>query len=653
MHYMMDKSVYDKVRDFKKKITRDMGVGAIVEMLSDEVDVRALLMSEKLMSLPAELRDEVLVAVAEVFKGQEVESLVSFVMWAMGSQEKEYRRARVVSKDWGVEFILSCCETFLMKMQCEGVAPDGGKYPDYIIDSQCQHLLSALGSVLYFAVKEKYPYKMNVMSCEEVDVFKFVNGLSHYESLRSFVLEVANGNNIPVDISKMSPAISAKNLDYFVGRGRYLLEWYSRDWRKLEIYRDLNYQFNYHHEDDLDVLASLMAQSKAGRYIEGDGGFLHVDLSRGEDFEREFKAYKIIQHLAPLYGVGEMKVQYKGVGSSVGALVQACIALNDHAERVRVGNLERIRRNKKARVSRLSLDKLLGVLGFANGQVNLLDLLVSDFSESIVNMDVPIFKIEGHYVVIPSHVISLCFEKVIDKILSRRDVFVEFPVGMKKGLSFEREISEIIVSSGRSVHRINGKGDKGVPEVDGIFDVDPKNIAVCEVKCSIKPEGRRDAYGFTENHLSTALGQLDVRYDFLCSASPEMAKSYGVSLDGKEITLLIVTNHNYFLGLAVRTPKGRPAFVVDVKYFYDVLVRGVVPVWKFNKVDRKYMRYEKNLMPGEHMNALRRPLANLLGWPRDTVQFQETGVGIYIYKPPIVDDRSYYPESLLGALEGL
>ncbi|MDI3652372.1 hypothetical protein RDJ20_12800 [Pseudomonas aeruginosa] len=647
MHYVAGRSVYNRVKKFKKMITGGVAAAEIVSCLKSAEDVRALLMSERLISLPVAVRDEVISMIVAEFKGREEENLALFTGWALASQEREYRAAQRVSRKWSIEAILSGYETFLVRMQDEGVSPDGNRYPDYIVDSQYLHLLSSLGVLLYFVSKEGLPYKVGAAACKGNDFYNFVNGLCRYESLRSFVLEVANGNNIPVNISKISPIVSAKGLERFVGKGEYFLEWYSDDWRKLEIYRDLSYQFNYHHEGDVGAISSVMTRSGAGRYVEGNGGALYFDLSKEVEFEREFNHFKISQHLAPLYGDGDVCVSFNGIDFSLDALIKLCVSIREYAEGILQENSQRVSQGKKARVSRMALDRLLDVLEVTKVERSLVELLSADLSGVSINMDVPLFKIDEGFVIVPSHVLSLCFEKVIDKILSRKDVVVKFSNGMKKGLLFEQEVFEVISSSGRKISRIKRQSDKGVPEIDGIFDIDSGSVAICEIKSSIKPEGRRDAYGFAENHLLTALEQLDVRFDFLSSVSPEKIKDYGFSLEGKEVTLFVVTNHNYFLGLEVRTPKGRPAFVVDINYLRDVLVRGVIPTWKLQG-NGEYLRCEVPVRPGGYRDALMTPLMNLSGMRRDTIQFQEVGVGIFIYKSPLIDKRSYYPEELWG-----
>lgn len=651
MHFIFDKSVYGKIRKFKKKIVDGVTVTEIISGLRSAEDVRALLMSERLISLPVALRDEVISMVLEEFKGRDEENVARFTSWALRSQEKEYFAAQRLSKKWSIETILNGVETFLVKMRYEDVAPDGNKYPDYVLDSQYIHLLSSLGAIFYLVAKDGIPYRAGSAICKADDFYKFVNGVSHYESLRAFVLEVVSGNNIPVSMTNISPMVTAKGLERFVGKCEYLLEWYSDDWRRLEIYRDLNYEFNYHHKEDVGSISSLMARSGAGRYDDSGGGFMHFDLSKELKFEREFKALKILQHLAPLYGDGSVRVHYKKLDFSLNAIVRACVALNEYAEDAYLKNSRRVSRGKQATVSNITIDQLLKALGISKNERDLVELLSSEISGGAINMDVPLFKADGGYVLIPSHVTSLCFEKVIDRILSRKDVFVNFCNGMKKGLIFERQVIELISSSGRKIYRINGQGEKGVPEIDGLFEIDSENIAVCEIKSSIKPEGRRDAYGFTENHLMTALEQLDVRFDFLSSVSPEKVKDYGISLQGKRLALFIITNHNYFLGLKVNTPKGRPVSVVDINYLRDVFVRNVIPTWELG-ASGKYLRREIPIEFGGHYDALLKPLDNLLGMRRDTIQFQEVGVGIYIYKSPVVDRRSYYPEELWRVIEG-
>jgi hypothetical protein len=618
----------------------------ILSVVNSKDDAAAFFISGRIFSLSGDIREKLLEKIIAIYSNEGGLDNALFLKWAMGVAERAYSDAESKIFDVGRDSILDYLETAIMRMEVNGVSVDGKKYPENILVSQAGHLVSTLISVLYFLSRKNIStIKVKDQRVDsEYAIAGFWNDMAHYESIKEFIQEVSCGNCIPVDVSFLSPAVSAKGLDRFVRRAKYYMDWVDPKWRDLEIYRDLNYKFYNLYEADAARLEGVIKRSGMGRL---NDGVMHFDLSRGDAFELELKRSNIVKLLELMYDVDAV-CTYKSCIFTIRELVEYLLSLYVYACALNEENRGRVGNGKTARVQKLGIHRVCKVLGLPAIKKELLDLLSCNLNIQSPSADASIYLMEQDYYVIPSQVMSLCFEKVVDRVVVRDDVIFSDEVSIDKGYFFEGVVKGIVESSGRSFYKINRDARKGTPEIDGIFKVEGHAWAVCEVKCSVKPECRRDAYQFTENHISGALAQLDERYDYLARVNNAVQ---GLVFDKSEILLLIITNHNYFTGLGLRTPKGRDVFVVDSLYLNDVLNRGVVPVWNYSGEGQKYIRTQRKVEGGEVVDAIRNPIANLQSKEKTSFQIQESGIAIRIHKESVVDERSFYDEEFRAFVE--
>lgn len=639
MHYVFKKDIYDLAKKIRRGAIKNAD---ILSVINSKDDAAAFFVSGRIFSLPGEKREKLLEKIIEISSREGGVDNPLFLKWAMGVAERAYSDAQSRIFDVGRDGILDYLETAIMRMEVSGVSVDGKKYPESILVSQAGHLVSTLISVLYFLSRENIS-SMKVKdqrADSEYAIAGFWNDMTHYESIKEFIQEVCCGNCIAVDVSSLSPAVSAKGLDRFVQRAKYYMDWVDAKWRDLEIYRDLNYKFYNSYEDDAGRLEGVIKRSGMGRL---DNGVMHFDLSRGADFELELKRSNTLKLLGLMYDVDAV-CAYKTCVFTIRELVGYLIFLYVYACALDEENRGRVGNGKTARVQKLGMHRVCKVLGLPATKKDLLDLLSCNLNIQSPNADVSIYLMGQDFYVIPSHIMSLCFEKVIDRVVVRDDVIFSDEVSIDKGYFFENVIRNVVETSGRSFYKINRDARKGTPEVDGVFNVEGNVWAICEVKCSVKPECRRDAYQFTENHISGALTQLDERYDYLGRVNSVVK---GLVFDESEILLLIVTNHNYFTGLHLRTPKGREVFMVDSLYLSDVF-NGFVPVWSYTGEGQKYIRTQRKIERGEVVGVIKNPIANLKSKEKTSFQIQESGIAIRIHKESVVDERSFYDEKFRG-----
>jgi hypothetical protein len=634
VHFVYDKETYN----LANKLRRGKVKGeALLSFVSSKKEIDAFFVSGKLLSIADDLRKELLDKLIKIGAKEGGVEHALFFEWAVGVAKKIYSDAesRVlgVSRNKIIEYL----ETAVLRMEVHGISADGKKYSESVLVSQMGHLVSTLNSVLYFISKKNAGCESLIndkVECE-LAVSEFWSEMAHYESIKGFIQEVANGSCLPVDVSALSPVVSLKGLERFVRRAKYYLDWFDPRWRNLEIYRDLNYKFHNSYEDDADDLEGIIKRSGLGRVNEG---VMHFDLSRGADFELELKRASIIKLLELMYDVDAV-CAYKLSVFTIRGLVGYLVGLFAYASKLNDINWKRVSNGEVAKIERLSLSQVCDVLGVPPEKVDLLELMSCNLYVDGPNADVAIYLIGEKYYIIPSHIMSLSFEKIVDRVVVRSDVSFSDDVFLDKGLFFENVVKDVVVKSGRSFYRLNRDIRKGAPEIDGVFNLHGGVWAVCEVKCSVKPECRRDAYQFIENHISGALIQLDERYDYLQSAKNVVQ---GFVFQEIEVLLLIITNHNYFTGLSLKTPKGRNVFVVDSLYLNDVLNGGFVPEWSYTGVGQRYIRKCRYVEGAELVEVLKDPVANLKSQEELTFQIQKSGIAIRIHKESVVDERSFY-----------
>ncbi len=634
MHFVFDEKIYKLANNFRRRVVKDK---ELLSFVNSREEVTAFFVSGRLFSISNDLREKLLNKVITIGGSEGGLENALFFKWAMSVAEKSYADAECKVFDVGRDKIIEYLETAVLRMEVHGVSVDGKIYPESVLVSQAGHLISTLISVLYFISKrgvESEGVADKKLDCESA-VSNFWSDMAHYDSLKEFIQEVAHGNCLPIDVSALSPVISAKGLDRFVRRAKYYMDWYDPRWRDLEIYRDLNYKFYNLYEGDAGSLEDLIHRSGLGRL---NNGVMHFDFSRGANFELELKKSSVIKLLELMYNV-DAACTYKESVFTIRELVGYLICLYVYACELDGVNRKRVSNGEAAQIKKLSSGRVCSVLGIPPEQIELLELLSCDLSLNGPSADVSIYLIGGEYYIIPSRIMSLCFEKIVDRIVVRSDVVFSEGVFLNKGLFFESVVKDLVEKSGRKFYRLNRDIRKGAPEIDGVFNLHDGVWAVCEVKCSVKPECRRDAYQFVENHISGALVQLDERYDYLSRANNVLQ---GFVFEEVEVLLLIITNHNYFTGVSLKTPKGRDVFIVDSLYLNDVMNGGFVPVWNYTGVGQRYVRTTKDVKEGGVIEAIRNPVANLKSKENLTFQIQKSGIVIRIHKESVVDERSFY-----------
>lgn len=637
MTYIANSNIFRSAKKIKKHLNRQLPIESLLNKIETLDDAKALLSCGRLINFSTTGLKDIINHIDKIPNSKELVIAANFLNWAFQCLRTEYASASTHLAESDIYRALEELENLLTRMSEFNISIDGKVYPSHVIESQQEHLISTLSSALFIFTKEGVPFRGKTNKTTSLK--QFWNRASHYESLRSLIFEVENLTYSPLDIRAPSPAISALGLEHIIGKAKYYLGWSNPEWRNLEIYRDLNYQYDYHNEDDLETINSILKRSNAGS-LNPKTNTLKLDFSKHEEFNNELKKYKIQQLLMPIYGSTDITLNYENVTFSLKTLICICLKIDRHAKNIQLENHERVKRGKKARIQTLTLPNILKITNIKRADSKILNLLACTPETSNAPLDLPLIKYSNEYIVLPSHITKLCYEKVIDKIISQEGVTIKSPQNIKKGQVFEEEVHKAFNEKNIKTIRTNGDTTKRTPEIDCIFEIDGKDLAICEVKCTIKPESRRDAYSFIENHLAPALEQLDTRYDFI-TTRPQESRAVGINTSNKNLHLIIITNHHYFSGLTAHTPKGRKAYVIDIRYL-RLLLELKLPIWTFNDTKQNYLRSEKKIKISNIIQEMKKPSKNLLGAHKKSINIQETGIAIHIYSTPPIDERSYY-----------
>lgn len=570
--------------------------------------------------------------------GKESQRMVAeYLLFEFSAMDRYEEKARASAKGISAEDVLCFLEYACVRMLVKHISVDGKSYPEDVINSQHEHLLSILPSLIKFLIESGVPFE-GERSCKKQGVSKsIIESMSHVFSIEQHVVEVLKGGYVPRHpcflLNKYDLMVEQE--DSIVDECKYFLERQPVIFNKLETYRDLNYGLEFAHENDEEKLFSLMESSGFSKY---DSGMdcLYFDFGKGDAFNEEVHFYKVSEVLRQMYGSLNLRVEVEKEGYSLYELVDFSRKIYRLAKSCNEKNKSNLKAKKSGFILTRGRKSLVREFSLNHRTGRLLDIFCVDLEKGKVSdvANLPLFSANGLYYLVPSHVVELCFEKVVDKAVTRPGVTVRFPAREKKGGVFEKKIMDLFSKAGHVCSSVKRNERKKVPEIDAIVDFKGEFLFLIEAKCTIKPESRFESFSFIENHLSKAVEQLSTRFDFLTKRSGEAEERLPFGIQGKKILPIIVTNHSYFTGMKLVAESGVAVHCIDVGLLEKIVSCGFIPCWSYVEGEGGYFMKERRLKSGgDFVNALIDPVSNLNGMAGPTVQVSEHGVAFEIFKP--------------------
>lgn len=626
-------------KSFKAMATNAAKLESVISEVIHEQDLHVFYSSRVLLSIDAGIRCALFDRLLDKFPSKEHRLKIAYLKKGFASLEIYDAKAKSALEKACAEDVMQLFEHVLARIRHQRVGPDGYVYNDSILDSQYEHLASVFSDAIGFIRENRIPFSGRKSGHQFPKCHAIGSALSRRRSVWTEIVEVLYGAYVPKEPSYIlehyggdgASTVSAKPCQYFLANN-------PEYWRRLEIYRDLNIGYQTHKDPPEEALLELMEASGLVKRSYNSSA-AHIDLAKANDMSRELEFHNITLILDPIYGGIETEFRYQNNIYRVGDLIEMARKLSAAGERIETAT-------ENGNYKRLGKFFVLGLKALAR-QLDIqapLQPLIELFSYDCNGNDdadpryLPLVRNGKVYYLIPSLVMLQSYDKLIDKILSRRDVEVLFKQDGKKGLEFELSVEKIICEAGYRWGKTKRDQRKGIPEIDGAFLLDSDIVVLYEAKCSIKPEERSDAYSFVENHLVSAVSQLNERLTFLRTRPEDAASRLGFSLLGRRIVPIIVTNHAYFTGLIAKSADGDRISIIDYDLFTHIISLRKMPCWEFDSKQDSYIRSEVDLCTAaEIIDAMAMPWKFLKTVSPSIINVTEGGIGFEIAVTPNID----------------
>jgi len=563
---------------------------------------------------------------------------IEYLIYAFKVQDEYLSTIEILSKNITAENIFLYLEYIFTRSLSKGLAFDGMKYEESVVDSQMSHLTSCMpfifelirkGVVIFSGRSQSY----NKSACE-----KLVLKVAEYAGMARQIIEVMNDSYNPLNSGAIYNYINTQHQR----KGRDSLAFYLEKnpiyWRYLETYRDLNYFYEYrivkNSEESLDIF-----EESGVAFYDREKDILKFDLAKSDQYEMSREFFKVKKFITEIYGDLDRKFIYKeGVYKIIDLINLAYIIYKRNTGLLKT-NTSNFSKRKKEFIIYAGKRSFFNKFNIQCDQAILLDLFSFDVDSKNDGLSLssvlPIYKKENIYFMSPYVADQACYEKVIDKILSSSKIKLDFDKGYRKGNVFEDHIKKVVEEGGYKFCSVDRNNKNNIPEIDGVIQVDREHVILYEAKCSIKPEERGEAYGFVENHFSKAVDQLKIRVDALLERPDEMQKYIKFPINGVKVIPMILTNHPYFTGIEGGSLNGDRIGVIDIKLFEKILISRRLPVWKYNSEKNGYHYIEKDLKnTTEITNALINPVSFINGIEQSTIQILDSDIAFEISKAP-------------------
>lgn len=634
---------FEKVKKYKKLTYVDLSFEALKEL--DELS--AYLYSGSIFQLRDIERKQLLKALRKFYTSQPYELLFDFIEFSLSTADVYWCVALENVNGLCAEDILSQIEFLGARMLAKNISVDGLEYNDDIINSQHDFLLGVKPVILKFIIENEIRFTGNRSCSRKKQSTKIIESLSHYHSLNIHLNEVLKGFYSVKNINFLYKKYPLSERDkYFLNnKCTYFMERLPEGFDKLEIYRDLNYRLEYKEEKSLEKQMELMSDSGIGNYIK-ELDLLHLDFSKGEEYETELQFHKVESFLEQIYSSANTSFKYSDLDFHVSDLIEFSKAIYKLARRLNKHNLKNLGGKKSNFISIKGRKALLRELVVSKNIEILINLFSANSHREIESL--PFFLKGGLYYIFPQNIVELCYEKVIDKILSNEKVKLNLPKGIRKGHMFEERLLKMFSDAGIESFSLKGNSNKGIPEIDAIVSIDETNVLVIEAKCTIKPESRFEAFSYLENHLQKAKEQLGLRIEYLSEVSVnENNHNFPFTLAGKNLIPLIVTNHSYFTGMRLKLSEEITVNCIDEFLLTKIVRDKYIPSWVYIPSENSYGLNEVILNNSqETINAIKNPASFLNGMVSKTIQILEHGVAFEISKHASVNWEYKYNKAM-------
>jgi hypothetical protein len=497
------------------------------------------------------------------------------------------------SKYISIDAIYESIQKIRDKLQHE-LSIESFQFPEYIIESQYEHILDSLPEIVEFIRRNKVVVSNELINERQLEVSNQVIEIAiQKSSIRVHLLSIMMELNKVRKIQNFQYKDS--NIEYI-----YLLTHNISYWKEFEIYRDLNFSL---YIDYMSKNDELKLMKEVGFVKNNISDVLHFDFAKGTEYLSSLTISSAVKLLQPMYGDFEECFIVGDQLYSINLLIEVLRKIYELLYR------KNNQFDEKTKVHKYGERALIREAGIDSKHINLLRLLSFDINnkeqkEHLVNFK-PLIRIDKIYYLIPSHFNRVSIEKCIDKILSSEVKMVNSSEG-KKGYLFEYHIESFFRESNIEFGKVSRDEKKGIPEFDGIFILD-EYIFFYDAKASIKPENIQEAYNNFQSVFIKGFYQMIERINALQDAKKRkvISEKSKLNLEKKKLAPFIISNHFYFNGyrelVYIEDSKKRHIPIIDFSTLQKIIKTRKYPVWIYDSKMNSYRYFEQNFLTAKEL----------------------------------------------------
>ncbi|RDV24976.1 hypothetical protein C7B90_23185, partial [Lysinibacillus fusiformis] len=538
-----------------------------------------------------------------------------------------------------VEDLFNYLEYIKYKMIKEGLSLDNKEYPKKILNSQLNHVLDSFPEILNTIRINNLKLSMKEPSDVKQESKEIFEAVGFKSIIRSFFLQFSaehikaikeENYKLPGDTTSRTVFFTEQNLAY---------------WTKLEKYRDLNYYSQSENNIDTKEKKNLMIK-KQFMSSYADGKILKFDFDKGNEWISEYNTSSSYSFLIQIYG--DKRRTFRLNESSVEYLIEDLLTVYSSIYQLAKETEENsyYYQNKKSYIKIYGEKKLVRHIGVELEKIALLQLLSYDLNDKEIGTHIinykPLIRIGKIYYILPSWIMSLTPEAVINKILSSDSIKLQSVDKTNKGHFFENTIETFFKNENIQFSKLDRDEDNNLPEIDGMFVIED-HLFLFDAKANIKPGNFMESYNYLQDELYTAFKQLELRTEKILynkKAQKLIKQKTGIDVSKKIIAPFILLNHNVFNGYQefkfTLEDKKYQIPIIDFYTLKDIIKSKSVPIWKYNEYENAYSKLEgyfKNFGTELYFYLLNQVYIGILNEEKPTFQCLEDGIIYKVVKP--------------------
>ena len=192
---------------------------------------------------------------------------------------------------------------------------DNRVVPEHVSSSMHGSLISTIPWICLALCNEEMPRgKKKNLTKRNTICKRIISSAGYYKTISTQLSEMFRGDYNILDSDNFyrnfSITESMKHHDF--NKLKFFLELTNTSWRKIEIYRDLNYKHYINREENIDAILDIGKKTGFISDLNNNGDILKFDFANGYEFQNEINLKKSATLISIVYGGFDTSFTFKG-----------------------------------------------------------------------------------------------------------------------------------------------------------------------------------------------------------------------------------------------------------------------------------------------------------------------------------------------------